>query len=460
MKCANFMKHVIDNKKDIVAKYLQEDESINDKQCRVALWVAAKQDYASMCELLIKKFESRNIPKPRLIKAFYNACRCNSLSTVKVFVKFGFTKMNEVLDEALAKASNSGASDVVEWLISENELLKNDEAIWRLCTKISKLSDSDKTAAEEGNETLKLTKLLVSDGNSTFDKRDFILQVLLIACNNSRLNFINWMLENDIVNSVLIYEEQLICKLLVAASSKGHLAVVEQLLRKDWTSSLDKAVDEYNDTILHFTIWKNDNVWNDNDLFASCKNGDENEWQDILMKKNPKFETSIIDQQDNDGRTFLHHACLLGHVNIVKILLSYFARTDITSYFKETPLEQALHSGNFHLTQILLQVESDKENYNKRQMNKGKFDSCKVIIGNFEESENDFTNLSSLLRFLLDREPEIVNILRLTNERVNRPRPLLVQFKHEDDCTEVLNKASKCVLAQQNNTSGIYIYPE
>jgi ankyrin repeat protein len=39
---------------------------------------------------------------------------------------------------------------------------------------------------------------------------------------------------------------------------------------------------------------------------------------------------SDVNMQDRDGRTAMHNACVNGHLDIVKVLLSVFADTNIT----------------------------------------------------------------------------------------------------------------------------------
>jgi ankyrin repeat protein len=49
------------------------------------------------------------------------------------------------------------------------------------------------------------------------------------------------------------------------------------------------------------------------------------------------LDVSDVNLQVDSGYTALHWACMYGHVDIVRILLSKFASTDITDDNRRTP---------------------------------------------------------------------------------------------------------------------------
>jgi ankyrin repeat protein len=73
------------------------------------------------------------------------------------------------------------------------------------------------------------------------------------------------------------------------------------------------------DTALHLTCFSEP----DRPLYTACSNDDVEVIGDLLS-------TSDVDLQTVIGSTSLHMACMKGHVEATRLLLSVFARTDIT----------------------------------------------------------------------------------------------------------------------------------
>jgi hypothetical protein len=112
-------------------------------------------------------------------------------------------------------------------------------------------------------------------------------------------------------------------------------------------------------TVLHLTIWmifanmNADNIQtilgasgrgNINDdyhaLLIACARGEIDTMSDLLYTC-----LEVVDWQDNDGRTILHHACKNGHVDVVRALLSVFPRVDIVAESGHTAMELAEFNG-------------------------------------------------------------------------------------------------------------------
>jgi hypothetical protein len=68
---------------------------------------------------------------------------------------------------------------------------------------------------------------------------------------------------------------------------------------------------------------------------------------------NKRLDTCNVDEQDDTGNTLLHRACEYGHVEIVRLLLSVFARTDITDDDGVTPIEMARQRGYMNIVDLL-----------------------------------------------------------------------------------------------------------
>ena len=144
---------------------------------------------------------------------------------------------------------------------------------------------------------------------------------------------------------------------LITACSNGHVKVIQLLV--DETLFISEDVDRNGNTALHLVICNCSNDWTS--LHAACDKNDADEIEKLLSAyKHPrgkkirdkKFHI-FLNKQNNYGRTPLHQACLVGHLGIVRILLSQFALTNIKNHWDETPYEQAIYNGNKHIQTFL-----------------------------------------------------------------------------------------------------------
>jgi ankyrin repeat protein len=63
-----------------------------------------------------------------------------------------------------------------------------------------------------------------------------------------------------------------------------------------------------------------------------------------------------VNSQDNVGRTALHYACINGHVEMVRSLLSVGSRTDIFDVWANLPIKLAEDHDNNELVPYLQMV--------------------------------------------------------------------------------------------------------
>ncbi|KNC34509.1 hypothetical protein FF38_02774 [Lucilia cuprina] len=96
------------------------------------------------------------------------------------------------------------------------------------------------------------------------------------------------------------------------------------------------------------------------DLLEAARNGNTTVVNKILQHKGgplSSFRRSpSINWQDVNGYTALHHACLNGHYEIVKVLLAHHAAHEIPDIRGSSPLYLAAWAGNEHIVNLLLML--------------------------------------------------------------------------------------------------------
>ncbi|XP_037807454.1 ankyrin repeat and sterile alpha motif domain-containing protein 1B isoform X2 [Lucilia sericata] len=96
------------------------------------------------------------------------------------------------------------------------------------------------------------------------------------------------------------------------------------------------------------------------DLLEAARNGNTTVVSKILQHKGgplSSFRRSpSINWQDVNGYTALHHACLNGHYEIVKVLLAHHAAHEIPDIRGSSPLYLAAWAGNEHIVNLLLML--------------------------------------------------------------------------------------------------------
>jgi ankyrin repeat protein len=95
-------------------------------------------------------------------------------------------------------------------------------------------------------------------------------------------------------------------------------------------------------TALHDVIWYTQKT----PLHDSCYRGDTAAVVDVVYE-------SDVNMQDRDGRTAMHIACVNGHLDIVKVLLSVFADTNIIDDDGRTPVAVCEYYGSPELAHYI-----------------------------------------------------------------------------------------------------------
>ncbi|CAH8473057.1 unnamed protein product [Schistosoma turkestanicum] len=88
------------------------------------------------------------------------------------------------------------------------------------------------------------------------------------------------------------------------------------------------------------------------DAIRILKSGDNNDFQNFLRTFN-------IHSRDADNNTLLHHACLLGNVEAVRLLLDSGVHANICNIDGQTPICDAALSGSAEIISLLLKSKVD-----------------------------------------------------------------------------------------------------
>jgi hypothetical protein len=151
------------------------------------------------------------------------------------------------------------------------------------------------------------------------------------SCYNGRVDIVDWLMTHtsaDVNYSRAIYIDTASITSLAAACYEGHMTVVKRLLT-DATSMYDvnMVTDVRCNTTLHEVIWSTQET----PLHKSCIR------YDIATVVEEVYK-SDVNMQDSDGMNAMHNACVCGHLDIVKVLLSVFADININNDFGNTPV--------------------------------------------------------------------------------------------------------------------------
>jgi ankyrin repeat protein len=86
-----------------------------------------------------------------------------------------------------------------------------------------------------------------------------------------------------------------------------------------------------------------------------------------LAQTAAEAEPSYIDLQNSFGNTALHWACLGGHLDIVKLLLSRGASPAIANDKDQIPLDLAAFNNHMHIVDYFLATSKDMEGDNAQE---------------------------------------------------------------------------------------------
>jgi ankyrin repeat protein len=156
------------------------------------------------------------------------------------------------------------------------------------------------------------------------DVTDVVSHALWTACYWGRVDILDWLMTHtsaDVNYSRVTDIDIGSMTSLAIACYQGQTAVIKRLLA-DVTSPCDvnMVTGVRCNTALHEVIWYTQLT----PLYNSCMRCDVAAVVDVVYE-------SDVNMQDRDGWTSMHLACVNGHLDTVKVLLSAFADTSISS---------------------------------------------------------------------------------------------------------------------------------
>jgi ankyrin repeat protein len=300
---------------DAVRKWLHGDGQYDIKQHINVLEGAASEGHFDICQLVI---DCDTVSTDDLKDVLRTACYYGHILVVQLIVRtLGHHCNTQLLDDCLHLAASRRHTEMVKWLLPLTHPTDADRMRWDLVQ-----------ASARGSLTR--VKRLVNDIGR--DVTDVMSHALWTACYNGKFTIVDWLMTHtsaDIKYSRMIYVFNSGMTSLAVACHEGHMTIVKRMLI-DSTSSCDinTATGDKSNTALHDIIWHTPFI----PLHVSCYRSDTAAVVDMVYE-------SDVNIQDFDGKTAMHYACMNGHCDIVKVLLSVFADTDITDDDGYTPAD-------------------------------------------------------------------------------------------------------------------------
>jgi ankyrin repeat protein len=212
------------------------------------------------------------------------------------------------------------------------------------------------------------------------DVTSVMSQALRVACYKGRHDVIKWLTSHttaDVSSAAVIRTTDGEMTSLMAACKMGHNGIAKLLLQCVTPHTVNMMSGRRRDTALHLTCFSE----TDSRLYTACREGDANTVSDLLY-------TSDVDLQDKSGSTSIHVACKNGHFEATRLLLSVFARTDITDDDRRTPAMVAQVYGFTMLKQYLrcTLTESRDNNRTSTRVTDNNTDTVSITLLSIEDA--------------------------------------------------------------------------
>jgi hypothetical protein len=333
---------------------------------------AVRHGHDNICQLLLDCDAIRS-DEEVMGFAFTTACDNNQLSIAKRVIQH-CSIHTHTLTDALLEASRSGNVNTVEWLISDvMHLSYTDHIRWTFVTACARGDVSD-------------IQQLVTRVHS--DVTSVMSQALRVASYKGRHNVVRWLTSHttaDVSCAAVIHTIDGEMTSLMAACDRGHKRIAIQLLQCVTPHTVNMMSGKRRDTALHLTCFSE----TDRRLYTACLNGDVDAVSDLMY-------TTDVDLQVIGGMTALHAACINGHFEAIRLLLSVWARTDITDNDRCTP---AMTAQKFGFTNLLSYfdrtlTESRDNNCTSTRVTDNNIDTVSISLSSIEDAQHNNNNKS------------------------------------------------------------------
>lgn len=298
---------------ETVRKWLSRTRQNHHEQLlmmKQVLTTAAKLGRTNICQIML---DSGKISNEASTFALILACENNRLFTAKLLLKRSFITTNS-LSEMRSRACLNGHTRIVEWLTRDiMNLSPANVARWKF---ISACARGDVSVVEN------LVKRVVTDVKGTMS------QALRIACYTCNSKVVKWLTEKarvDVNDSFSELDDELNFFMRTRRRDNRELSRPQPV---SFATNVMLSGYYRRETALHVVIGTE--ISSDARLHAACFNGN------IYLASQLVYECDV-NLQLTDGCTPLHYACIRGNKEVVQMLLSVFAKTDVTDDNKHTP---------------------------------------------------------------------------------------------------------------------------
>jgi ankyrin repeat protein len=319
------VRDVIHGNVDAVRKWLHGNGRQNiDKQALV-LYRAAEEGHTDIFQLVNN---CNTVPTDDLTNSLHLACCYGRLSVVQLIVStHGHHCSSQLLDGYLLVATLHCHTKVVNWLLPLTHPTHADYRRWNL------------VLASARGDFKRVKKLVNKIG---CDVTDVITYALWTACYWGRVDIVNWLMTHtsaDVNFSRIQHLGVGNMMSLAIACHEGHMTVAKRLLIRTKTlCDVNIVTNTERNTALHEVI----NFTRETSLHQSCSRGDTAAVVDVVYE-------SDVNMQNRAGWTAVYWAFAYGHLDIMKVLLSVFADTNITDNAGYTSVEAGVYGGSWEL---------------------------------------------------------------------------------------------------------------
>lgn len=331
---SNIVNEAQQGKVDAVREWLLADGKDNVDKQKMVLYTAAACGHADICQLIV---DNERVTAFDMIPALRNACFTCKQPVVKLLIdKLGHHFDTQMRSDLLHFAVLQCNAEMIDWLLTVTGLTAADAMAWQL---VAASARGDLTAVTQAvNDTAVVT--------------DVMSHALWVACYGGKADVVEWLMKNTSADvnhrRHICIDYQDIMTSLAAACHEGHMSIVARLLTSATPACDVNIVSSRKcNSVLHEVIWTCEFT----PLHKFCNENDE-----AAAAQAYDLIESDLNKQDSTGATPLHVACLNGHGNVTRMLMSVFPNLEITDDFGDTPVEICEKYGSADLANYIRNI--------------------------------------------------------------------------------------------------------